>query len=640
MKATKIIKTFSLCTMLFAVLTSCGSLEDSYNNGLTKKSAVHSVDTYAKLKELLQASYTGYYGYYTDGATSAAETAATDNSATSRDFTGTNEQVEGVSEGDIVKTDGYQIYYAPRYENVIRVFDVDDNLDVSLGDTVELDELYTDSMYLTDKYLIVIGYTYERFSTSVSGMEDEAKEEYLSCCWWYPTGTINVISRETLKSVYQIKTDAYIMDHRLIGDSLYFVAHKYSYYTENEVDYRPSFIESKDGEDVSSTLSYSDIYYFDDSPAFGMNVLIGVKLNDDPNAISFNASAYLGASPDYKKLYVNTTSLYFCETIFHYEENSYYYNMEVTKFNLDNDLSTFEYVSSVILNGSALNQFSIDEYNNYLRVATTDRIVSWTETENNGVYYYSSSSVVTNHLYVLSSNEDSHTFTLVGHLSTGLGHENESIKAVRFNQNTAYVVTFLQTDPLYIIDLSNPEDPLITGSIEQDGFDTYEHPWNKNYLLGIGYSATSNGTINGIKISAYDVSEDENVIQTYALDTAYGSDEFNNWGYSYSEALYNHKAILVSISKGIFAFPVEAYEYNRATNEYSYHSYYYIFKIDFMSNTPISDPIIIEHPVSKYYYVGVDRGVLIEDNIYTISNDAVMVYSLLENQTLTPTLEF
>jgi hypothetical protein len=73
---------------------------------------------------------------------------------------------------------------------------------------------------------------------------------------------------------------------------------------------------------------------------------------------------------------------------------------------------------------------------------------------------------------------------------------------------------------------------------------------------------------------------------------------------------------------------------------YRYHSYYYLFKIDFSEENPIADPIIIEHPTSDDYYLGVDRGVMIDDYVYTLSDYGVITYSLSGGAVVDPPLSF
>ena len=114
------------------------------------------------------------------------------------------------------------------------------------------------------------------------------------------------------------------------------------------------------------------------------------------------------------------------------------------------------------------------------------------------------------------------------------------------------MVTFLQTDPLYTIDLSNPVFPVITNAIEEPGFSTYLHPWGEDYLVGIGNMATSSGMVTGIKLSVYDTNTLE-PLQTYEIPY-----NLNGYSYSYSDALFDPKAILVD-SENIFAFAISTY---------------------------------------------------------------------------------
>jgi len=646
----KIIRSFSLLAFLsVGVLASCGNGNNSSENsaaGLMAANA-HAVGNASKLNDLFEESQkTGgnyyYPGMNEDVTASSAETGA--QGSGSRDYTDTNEQVEGVSEADIVKTDGYQIYYAARYENKIRVLDVEDDHSIHVGTMIDLGQVYTDSLYLTPNYLIVIGYRYD-VSNIGCATDDEGDTAYcLSYMWWQPTGTAVIIDRDTLDIVYSLETDSFFMDHRLINDSLFLVGYKYHYYGDD--DARPYFTEIKGDSEETSFVDYSDIYYFDDTPAYGMKVLTGVKLNADPELIEHNSSAFLGASPDYQKMYVNLDHLVLAETIYHYEENEYYNRMTISQFALDIAHATLSFEASASLAGTSLNQFSMDEYEGNLRVATTDRHTTWSVVSE--WWGWSSTSVVTNHLYILKANEDA-GFDLVGHLSEGLGKPGEEIKSVRFDGPTAYIVTFLNTDPLYIIDLSDPTNPVVGGEIEQLGFDTYQHIWGENRLLGIGYNAGENGGITGMKISAYNTaSGEEETIQTLSL-FSYSNVDDTSWEYGYSEALWNHKALLISVEDGIIAFPVQAYEYgykevaDGTSGEYvyndgektyewfwNYHSYYYIFHIDFNLAKPISEPFVIEHDTSNDYYVSVDRGILIEGIIYTISNREVVSYSVAD----------
>jgi hypothetical protein len=146
------------------------------------------------------------------------------------------------------------------------------------------------------------------------------------------------------------------------------------------------------------------------------------------------------------------------------------------------------------------------------------------------------------------------------------------------------------------------------------------------------------------------------VIQTYLLNEAIFAgiplEDRLGWHPSWSEALWDHKAITVSVAHGIFAFAVNAYQHSyvqpetgddsrseEGSYEFSYHSYFFIFAIDFTQASPIQLLEKIEHPSSEVGFVQVDRGVIINDVVHTFSNQQMISYNL-ENNTILQTLWF
>ncbi len=113
-------------------------------------------------------------------------------------------QVEGVDEADIIKTDGEYIYYASRYYSKINVVLVNDDYEVEVLESIDLGDVYTEDMYLTDDYIVVIGYTYNYFPIDYA-------EGDMAIGWYYqaPTGTVAVIDRDTYEVAYEVETDAY-----------------------------------------------------------------------------------------------------------------------------------------------------------------------------------------------------------------------------------------------------------------------------------------------------------------------------------------------------------------------------------------------------------------------------------------------
>ena len=186
------------------------------------------------------------------------------------------------------------------------------------------------------------------------------------------------------------------------------------------------------------------------------------------------------------------------------------------------------YVASGSVPGRLLNQFAMSEYNGDLRVATTTEGFDFGE---------QSESAVT----VLRPNgEDLETISSVG----GLG-QTEQIRSVRFIDDTAYVVTFRQTDPLYVIDLSDPANPVLDGELKIPGYSAYLHPVGDGLLLGVGQDATEEGRTLGTQLSLFDVSDPTNPQQIDTLPIG-GS----------SEVEWDHKAFLYWPEDGTIVLPV------------------------------------------------------------------------------------
>ncbi|MCA9382736.1 beta-propeller domain-containing protein [Candidatus Dojkabacteria bacterium] len=184
---------------------------------------------------------------------------------------------------------------------------------------------------------------------------------------------------------------------------------------------------------------------------------------------------------------------------------------------IDSDSLAIKALGSVP--GYTLNQFSFDEYDGYLRVAT-----SITDTIR---YQYD-----TNDLYVLDSSLD-----IVGAVKDfGL---DESIYGVRFMGDLAYVVTFKQIDPFYVIDLTNPTKPEIAGELKIPGYSSFLHQINEELVLGIGREDF------GVKAALYDVSDVNNPRELDKLIID------GDW----TELEYNHNAFLIDAENEIFFIP-------------------------------------------------------------------------------------
>lgn len=209
----------------------------------------------------------------------------------------------------------------------------------------------------------------------------------------------------------------------------------------------------------------------------------------------------------------------------------------VHKINVDKNNIEYQGVGEVP--GTVLNQFSMDEFDGHFRIATTTG--NWRETS-------------LNHLYILD--KDLKIIGSVEDLAKG-----ERIYSTRFIENKAYMVTFRQVDPLFVIDLKNPENPKVLGYLKITGFSDYLHPYDESHIIGIGKSATEEGRVKGMKIALFDVSDVANPTEEAKIEIGErGTD---------SNALYDHKAFLFDKNKNLLVLPIQVYEEKEMSNEFS-----------------------------------------------------------------------
>ncbi len=176
--------------------------------------------------------------------------------------------------------------------------------------------------------------------------------------------------------------------------------------------------------------------------------------------------------------------------------------------------------------GYLVNQYAMSEWDNTLRLATTTG-TSWSIADGRPAGVQTSQSAV----YVLStSGPEMRTIGRIG----GLGVQ-ERIYSVRFIGPVGYVVTFRQTDPLYTIDLSDPEHPHLRGSLELTGYSAYLHPLSNTELLGVGRQADAEGHVGGLQVSLFDVSnlESPSRVATFALPNGQSAAEFDPHAFLY-----------------------------------------------------------------------------------------------------------
>lgn len=191
------------------------------------------------------------------------------------------------------------------------------------------------------------------------------------------------------------------------------------------------------------------------------------------------------------------------------------------------------YAASGVVPGWLINQYAMSEWDGHLRVATTTDQGS---SSSGGVPETESA------VYVLR--QDHVTLRQVGHVG-GLG-KGEQIYAVRFVGPLGYVVTFRQVDPLYTVDLRDPEHPALAGELKITGYSSYLHPVGDDRILGVGQEATEDGRILGLQVSLFDVENPAAPTRIAQHHIEFGS----------SEAEYDPHAFLYWPDTGLLVLPV------------------------------------------------------------------------------------
>jgi uncharacterized secreted protein with C-terminal beta-propeller domain len=268
--------------------------------------------------------------------------------------------------------------------------------------------------------------------------------------------------------------------------------------------------------------------------------------------------------------------------------------------------------------GWLLNQFSMGEHEGYLRVATTDFDWWWGTTD--------SEEEAGSRVAVLED-DGRGRLTVTGEVS-GIA-PGEQIYACRFMGDKGYLVTFVQVDPLFTLDLSDPSDPTIVGELKVPGFSSYLHPVGNNHLLSVGLDADEDGSVRGLAVSLFDVSDfaDPRLAQRYLIE-----DEDRRW--SWSEALNDHHAF--TYHRSVLTIP--AY----ISGEKSRFSGLIALLVE--PGWRIGELGRVDHedlPSGPWgSSAWMRRSVYIEDNLYSISNLGIKVNELFDPEVLLAEVPF
>lgn len=479
------------------------------------------------------------------------------------DFSGTNVQVEGVDEPDIVKTDGRRILALAN--GTLQLVDATAAPPAVL-DTLALENGYGSQLLMAGDRALVLGQGQFGPIVPLAGTGGEATDTIMPALSGSTITEID-LTGDQLAVVDEISIEGAYLSARMIGDVVRIVlradpqqrlAFVYPSTSGSAAEARAEAVNrdviddstiedwlphwSRDGEDQGLAVGCENTNQPQQFSGFGLLSVLTVDLSeglaagvDAQNGTAVMASGetvYASA----ENLYVATTEYVDWENLTDDERATVddTYGTAIHRFDIsDPDRAVYDISGRV--DGSLLNQFALDELDGVLRVATT-KGSPWTA--GNGT---SESQVVT----LAESDGALRQLGAVGGLGRG-----ETIRSVRFIGTTGYVVTFRQTDPLYTIDLSDPAAPKVAGELKILGYSAYLHPVADGYLVGVGQDADEAGRTLGTQVALFDV-RDPAAPNRVAVATVPGGS---------SEAEWDHRAFLWWPATGLTVIPVSNYD--------------------------------------------------------------------------------
>jgi hypothetical protein len=320
------------------------------------------------------------------------------------------------------------------------------------------------------------------------------------------------------------------------------------------------------------------------------------------------------------------------------------------------DSNSTSYLGSGRVSGTVQDQFSMSEFQGSIRIASTsDAWGRWWlggEVDENGEPIFSGPS---NQVTILHHEGEECLISPCNSLvQVGIVENiapNETIWSARFIGDRGYLVTFENIDPLWVIDLSNPFNPIILGELEVPGVSTYIHPVNENTLLTIGIGPGEDGLgldWSTTQISLFDVSDPTNptLADSMPISPAYIDENCEDiricgWSWSWSEATYEHKAFTYWAPADLLAIPLSTYRHVYNDESPYYYDYEYISMLKLINvdleNLSLSIHGEIDH--SEFYdnednwwysSTSVRRSIFMGEYIYAFSSLGVTVHNLSE----------
>jgi inhibitor of cysteine peptidase len=665
-------KTTQLTGILIVSMLTCASLVAVITlSPLDKGTYTYKLNTFTNYEDLLAFLHkrfetSGNQGRYYGGGPNvlfekSAQAPTTDGTTlggegTLPSYSTTNIQVAGVDEPDIVKTDGTYLYVVAN--QTVYIIKAYPPAEATILSRVTITNVTISNIFIRGDRLVIFGDSGGSYAYPLLGGDAKVAVDSLNIWWGGVSQTVidiyDIGDRSNPVLTKDVRIDGGYFDARLIDEYVYVVATEYTYDIYRAVDEKnyTLTVPKISIDEENTTIPPTDIYYVD-VPELSDTMTHVISINLDTNIVD-EKSFMLGSS---QTMYVSRNNIFLASA--HYPYYPILYMQRTTSSSASEQETTIlhkisintgniTYIAQGEVPGHILNQFSMDEHNGFFRIATTSGN-NWNE-----------GSQTSNNIYILD--ETLNQVSKIENIAPG-----ESIYAARFLGDRAYLVTFVQVDPLFTVDLSDPYNPRILGELKIPGYSEYLHPYDETHIIGIGKEvdpsidaekvhtpgAVYYTAILGLKLALFDVSDIEHPVEEAKV-------VIGNRGTD-SPALYDHKAFLFDKDKQLLVIPVSLYEIPQKTldtvndsniteiqpdwGQFTFQGAY-IYRLslesgfEYKGRITHQTPEEMQHPSDYYWYWGssntdITRTLYIGDVLYTVSDLMVKMNNLADLNDIT-----
>ena len=607
------------------------------NNTIENNSVISPANTFTSAEEIanyLEEKLAANENYDYDifktfdgGMRAEAVTASADTSAGASDYSTTNIQVEGVDEADIIKNDGKYIYVVSN--NKVFIIDAYPASGAKLLSKINDAGMHIEEIFINGNKLVVFGRPFQMYNDVIEPWEDEiAAEARITEEMKIPYDTsdsfIKVYDLTRKENPILIKNLLFSGDYfnsRMIGNNVYTIFNEYVYLYDDKPVPMPVIIENNT---IRTTSKPTDIQYFPD--CVYPNTFTRIVSLDLNNLDNITSEIYLTDSSN--EIYISEKNIYLTYQTWSGDQ------VAIRRISIKD--GKIQHQSQGNVSGRILNQFSMDEYDNHFRIATTSGNM------------WSDNNPSQNNVYIL--NQDLELTGKIEGIAPG-----ESIYSARFMGGRAYLVTFKRVDPLFTLDLSDHSNPKILGKLKIPGYSDYLHPYDENHLIGIGKevdpsidaelvhsdNAIYYTAIQGVKLAIFDITDIKNPKEMYKeVIGDRGSD---------SLASTDHRAFLFDREKNLLVVPILLAELNEGQpksqeGDFTFQGAY-VYDISLENGFQLKGRVghateedFLKSGYNFYSNAEVIRSLYMDTTLFTISNAMIKANSLIDMSAISTVL--